>query len=411
MLETINIAERLVLALALGCLVGIEREYKKEVEKKIVIFGIRTSILLSLLGLIFALLSNFIGMTSALIIGIATALIISTAAFVMRTMIYRFTGATTYVAMPIVFLIGFLVGIGEYGIAVASAIIMTAFLAIKEELHGFVRGLTREELLNAIKFAIIAFVIFPFLPDMTIGIINPKQFWFIVVLISALEFLMYILLKGYGENKLILTGIFGGFINSEATTQRIAEKSKQNEILNEAFAGITLANISMIINRIIIAPIVFGSLLILKNFVLPSLLAIVIGILICYKAIKTRTRLSMNITSPFSIVFAMKFAILFLAVTLIMNFVKEMLPIDLLYVISFLAGFIASSPVIASISLIAARGVIDLEIAGKLMLLACSSAVLNKIYWVQYSKNKKLRKNVTIASFIISLILFAGAMF
>ncbi|MCW1309405.1 MAG: DUF4010 domain-containing protein, partial [Candidatus Nanoarchaeia archaeon] len=368
-------------------------------------------ILRSLLVFLFAIISDTIGITSALAIGIATVLVISTVAFITRAIVYKFTGATTYVAMPIVFIVGFLAGIGEYGIAVTSAIIMTAFLAIKEELHGFVRGLTREEILNAIKFAIVAFVIFPFLPDTTISFINPKQFWLVVVLISFLEFVTYIILKSYGENKLILTGIFGGFINSEATVQKIAEKSKDVRIENEAFVGIILANASMILNRIIIAPIVYGSLFILRNFVLPASIAIIIAILLCYKAIKTKTKLKVNIHSPFSIMFALKFALLFLFVTLIMGFVSENLSLNILYLISFIAGFIASSPVVASTALIAAKGIIDIETAGKLILIACSSATLNKFFWVRYSENKNLRKSVTIASLIISLILLIGALF
>ena len=85
-----------------------------------------------------------------------------------------------------------------YSSAIIVAIIITAILTLKQELHRFVGGLSSQELRGAIKFGILAFVVFPILPNTYIDpwqIINPRMIWLMVVLVSGMGFVNYAMMK------------------------------------------------------------------------------------------------------------------------------------------------------------------------------------------------------------------------
>lgn len=73
---------------------------------------------------------------------------------------------------------------------------------------------------------LLAFVIYPVLPGHTIGphdLVNPREAWLTVVLIAALGFLNYVLLKLFHSRGLYYTAVLGGMVNSTAA---IAELSR-----------------------------------------------------------------------------------------------------------------------------------------------------------------------------------------
>jgi uncharacterized membrane protein (DUF4010 family) len=77
-------------------------------------------------------------------------------------------------------------------------IVTAALLAWKEPLAGFSHALTESELRSAILLAILAFVVYPVLPPGTLdpwGLIDPREAWITVILIAALGFANYVLLK------------------------------------------------------------------------------------------------------------------------------------------------------------------------------------------------------------------------
>ena len=134
----ITIAQQVLLAVGLGAIVGIEREHDKvqcKVKEKAPMFGVRTAILFSLLGFLFAFISVYTNQPMFLLFGGVVGLTIATAVYVMKSFVLKYTGATTYVAMILVLFNGMLVGLGglnNYILAGAIAIVMTLFLASKK---------------------------------------------------------------------------------------------------------------------------------------------------------------------------------------------------------------------------------------------------------------------------------------
>jgi len=63
------------------------------------------------------------------------------------------------------YFMGVLVMQGSYSIALVLTIILTIILSSKEFLEKFSSSISRKELTNTLKFAVVAFVILPLLPD------------------------------------------------------------------------------------------------------------------------------------------------------------------------------------------------------------------------------------------------------
>lgn len=85
-------------------------------------------------------------------------------------------GITGEVAAFITFMLGAMCFSGDYRLAAMLAIIVTALLALKRYIHIAVRRISEREMIDTIKFLVIAFVILPLLPDTSLGpwgVFNP----------------------------------------------------------------------------------------------------------------------------------------------------------------------------------------------------------------------------------------------
>jgi uncharacterized membrane protein YhiD involved in acid resistance len=125
----LEIAMKVAIALALGLLVGFEREWS---NKDI---GVRTFAMTALLGL----LGTMLGSTLLLMSG-ATVLILIVFANLRGLQTARKLEATTSTALALVFLLGALVGQGHLFTPVACAIIVAMLLALKPQLRAFAGG-------------------------------------------------------------------------------------------------------------------------------------------------------------------------------------------------------------------------------------------------------------------------------
>ena len=125
---------------------------------------------------------------------------------------------------------GVLVGKGHTFTPTALGVVTAALLAWKQPLTGFSRALTESELRSAILFAILAFIVYPVLPTGTIdpwGLIEPRAAWVTVILVAALGFANYVLLRMYGARGIELTGFLGGLINSTVTVTELSDRMQR----------------------------------------------------------------------------------------------------------------------------------------------------------------------------------------
>lgn len=207
------VAIKIAMSLAVGMLVGFERE---SANKDV---GTRTFGLTAMLGTLSVLISPQYGM--AAMIGVIVLIAFLNA----RSMIG--SGAleiTTSAALLVTYTLGVLVGQGHSFTPVASAILMTLLLAWKVELRKFAGGVSVEELRGAVLLGLIGLVIYPVLPDRFIDpweLVNLRQAWVSVVVIASIAFVNYVLLRLYSTRGLYWTAILGGLVNSRAAVAEL----------------------------------------------------------------------------------------------------------------------------------------------------------------------------------------------
>jgi MgtC family len=186
-----EIAVKAAVALALGLLVGLEREWS---NKDI---GARTFAMTALLGLLGAMLS-----TPLLLLSGVAVLNLIVFANLRGLQAARKLEATTSVALAIIFLLGVLVGQGHLFTPVACSILVAMLLSLKPQLRAFAGGLSQREVRSALLLGLLGFVIWPLLPDRFVDpwqLIQPREDWITVVVIACLGFLNYVLLRIYGS--------------------------------------------------------------------------------------------------------------------------------------------------------------------------------------------------------------------
>ena len=251
---------RFGVALFIGMLVGLQREYVSEETSQRshgMFAGVRTFALMSLAGCVAAFIADILS-NPWVFIGLVIPMggLIIAAYYITST--NGDMGMTTEVAAVVTILSGALCYWDQLALAVAIGVITTALLSFKLELHGFAALLTREDIVATLKFAIITAIILPVLPNDSFGpppfdVLNPYKVWLMVVLISGISFLGYVLIKLVGERQGIgLTGLLGGLVSSTAVTLSFSQRSQTENQLAKPFALAIIVAWTVMFARVLI---------------------------------------------------------------------------------------------------------------------------------------------------------------
>lgn len=218
----VSVIAKLLLALAIGLLIGIERGWRGRSQADGQrVAGLRTFGLLGLLGGISGLLATGPGMPAALLFlaGGIGALLLGYARMAASHGTLSITG--TVVGL-ITMGLGVLAASGQEIVAVALAATVSLLLVMRSALHGWIKDLTETEILAIARFTLIALVILPLLPDQSYGPYdawNPRQIWFVVVLVSGFSLAGYVAAKRLGATRgLLATAAAGAMVSSTAVT-------------------------------------------------------------------------------------------------------------------------------------------------------------------------------------------------
>lgn len=279
LLELSEIAWRLGIALAVGLLIGLERGWEaRERAEGERIAGFRTFGLIGLVGGLCTLLGSALGSAVVAAGFLAVAGIFGIAHWhELRTSTNL--SITSNIAALVTFGLGALAGHGAVEAAAAAGVVVTLLLGIKPELHGLLQRIERAELLATLRLLLISVVILPLLPNTAMGpwdALNPRQLWWMIVLIAGISYVGYFAIKLIGRRRgTILTGLLGGLISSTAVTvsfSRLArtQPSQQNIVL----AGILVSTATMFPRTLAISAVIAPQLFI--NLAGPLLSAAVI---------------------------------------------------------------------------------------------------------------------------------------
>lgn len=253
-----ELLQSLGLALGLGLLVGLQREWSNNK-----IAGLRTFALVSLSGALSAILAEAY---DAWIMG--AALIAFSAITVAGYVISQRDkeadpGLTTAIAMLVVFATGALTVLDHRTAAVVISGSVMVLLQEKKALHGMVHNIEETDLREIARLVLIGLVILPVLPNQSYGpnaLLNPFSIWLMVVLIVGISLAAYLASKFLGNAKgTAIAGILGGLISSTATTVSLARRSKDQVGHLQPLAVITLISGAVVFMRVIVEVMIVGS--------------------------------------------------------------------------------------------------------------------------------------------------------
>ena len=419
-------------SILIGALIGLEREKSKQTSKKgLSPVGIRTDTLICLFGAVSAFLGQSVNPLIFLIC-LGAILILTISSYIYLSVTHERIGVTTEISTILVFLYGAMCIAGYLQLAVILAIVTMLILSVRKVLHKAVYNISDEEIFDTIKFAIIAFIILPFLPNVNydrpifsfflpnqtppaafdqVNVLNPYMIWFLIVLVSGISFLGYILVKLLGKNRGIgFAGLVGGLYSSTATSLTLAHKSKEMQKTTSPFiAGIVLAcAISFIKSFIEIRALnadLFSRIFIPVSLMFLYLLAI--GLYFMFSQKKEKMDHTSQFETPFSLNKAVKLGAYILGALLIAKIALSYASINLYYIISSAMAFFAiDDPVVISTSA-SAGSLLDYANAKNIIMLVLFLNMVQKTALVYFFGNKKLFKPLAVifgGLFLVTLV-------
>ena len=226
----IELAERLLLLLALGLFFGLafEEVYKRDEPE--VPGGIRTFPTVALAGAMLFLvephhLLAFIAGLLAMAAWRYAFLRIErrSEAGPGRTLMIPVSNLLVYVLGPIALAQPPWVAVG----ATVAAVLLVGW---REQMHGFVRLVPEDEVLTAGKFLILVGIVLPLVPDSRLvaaAPVTPYHVWLAVIAVSGLSYLTY-LVQRYRliRGGVLFPALVGGAYSSTATTVVLAKRHK-----------------------------------------------------------------------------------------------------------------------------------------------------------------------------------------
>jgi len=251
-----DVTLRLIAGALCGAAVGLERQWSAQATGRAARFGgLRTFTCIGLVGAIAGWLWT-LDVTS-----VATVLIGATAALVVAGYVAASrvdVDATTEVAALVVLAASVLAGLDRIALAGGLAAATTLLLAEKSRLHAFVARIDGEGFRAGVRFAVLALVVLPLVPEGPFGTwgggIRPRSLWLLVLVFAGLSFAGYIariaVSARYGT---AITGLLGGIVSSTGVTLTFARASRDRPEEGGPLAQGVLAACTVLVPRVLTA--------------------------------------------------------------------------------------------------------------------------------------------------------------
>jgi len=412
-MDTTAAIARFGLALVIGVLVGLQREYANKEAGKELFAGARTLALVALSGCAAALIAELTGFPWIFVaISLAVAGLIAISYFVSAST--GSIGLTSEIAAFLVFMIGALCYWGRLEVAAALGVGVAVLLSLKIGMQRFVGRISEQDVLATLKFAVITAVVLPLLPNRAIGappldVLNAYNVWLMVVFISAISFVGYVLIKLVGPRRGVgLTGLLGGLVSSTAVTLSFTQRSKGHSALARPFAlAITIAW-TMMFARVLVEAAVLNTAL-LSELWIPIAGAGLIGLLYCGVLLllgkQESTGDDLELKAPFELGPALKFAIAYALILIVSRGAQMILGDTGVFVSAALSGIADVDAITLSLARMAGEGTVEVTTASQAIVLAAMVNTTVKGGIVLAMGAASLRKSILPA---IGLILATG---
>jgi len=415
---------KLIIAALLGMFLGLRREIEAiESSKNKSFMGLRTMGLLAGMGAISTFFPAF-KFLPLVFFGALAALI--TVVYANGSFNQGKIGITAELSALLTFWVGVLVGLGQPTLAIIVTIFLGVINAFKRDMHSFVERLSAREWKGALQLFILSGAIFPFLPREAVdpfGVLIPFNIWFIVILISGIEFLGYFLIKFFGARGGIpLIAFLGSIVSSTAVTNSFAIQSKKYSAPRIFAAGIFIALATMQV-RVVIEILFLRTAEFSLLFLLVPFFMIISTLALSFYFFKQSEKKhfwqlrspDIKFDSPFEIVPALKFGVIFVIVLLAIAIGKKYFGSFGVYSAAILSGVIDIDAIVLSVLASVKSGNITVLTAQNSIFIALIVNTLMKNFYILFLGSRDLLKSVFVgvlvsafsggaAFFVISLL-------
>lgn len=291
---------------------------------------------------------------------------------------------TTAAAIIVTFILGVLIGQGHHYTPVAAAILMTMLLSLKPAITHFAGGLLVTEVRGAVLLGLLAFVIYPVLPNHAVdpwGLVNPREAWLTIVVIAVIGFVNYVLLKLYSARGLYYSAVLGGLVNSTAAIAELAGLLRTQS--ENAIA------VAMIIDLLTIVAMFLRNLLILAIFagaaVWTAALPLIVMSLAAGLCIWTQRKHGQNgigplqLSSPLSLSKVFKFGFIFVVIEIIGSIGQRYFGHFGFLLVSVIGGLVSSASTAGAAATLAMHNKITMQTAGLATVLTSMASALSNL--------------------------------
>jgi uncharacterized membrane protein (DUF4010 family) len=358
-------------ALAVGILVGLEREQKRPEHPSSMFGGVRTYPIVAMLGALSSLLSTVSSWLPVVALAGVVALVAISYANDVRE--HGDHGVTTETSVIATFLLGALAAsrgavepmATRLLLVMALGVAMTFLLSAKQWLHGIASRVSREDFNATVKFLIVAVIVLPLLPRHEMGpwnAINPFSVGLMIVIISALSFVGYVAMRVLGPGRgLFASAALGGLVSSTAVSISFAGRTRDNHALAPvAAAAMAISWLVMTARVAVLVAITYPPLL--PHLALPlvgTAIGCVLGGLLVYRKPTTTTENVVTVGNPFELGTAIHFGLVFAAILVATKAAQVYLGDRGLYLASGLGGITDVDAVTLSTSHLASNDVVE----------------------------------------------------
>jgi len=310
------LTEKIIASAGIGLLIGLEREWAHKEA------GVRSFTIAALLGTLSWLVAPTIASVE---VGVIVIIIIFVNLFSLLK--NHPLEITTSLALAVTNVLGLLIGMGAFFPAFTCAILVAALLSWKTELVSFTSKLTVSEIRGTLLLGFVTAVVYPLLPNGPVDpwqLVNPRNVWLTVIIVSGLSFVNYVLLRQLGTRGMRYSALLGGLVNSAAMSALLGKGLKQDpETATTVASNFLLSDMAMIVRDSVLV-VIFSWSLGLQASVVPVMVLLTMvfaagatALFVILRSEKKRQQAPHNLPlhSPLSLSAVLTFGLLFLSLT------------------------------------------------------------------------------------------------
>ncbi len=371
----------MTLALGIGLLIGIERERRKGNSDVRAAAGVRSFVLIALIGCACQLLA------SNVLLALAGCHVIALAAFSYARTREADPGITTELAMFWTLVLGAMAP-SQPSLASALAVISTLILLLRQDIHHFSTTLlTTVELRSALLLLASILIVLPLLPSTPIdpwGSLSLRKIWLLTIMLMLISGVSHVALRAGGQRYgLLITGLASGFVSGTATFASMAALAKANpERINHCVGAAVISCAAGITQAALIVLAVHPSLL---HRIWPSLaIAAVTAVILSWRQMHVQStqvdQSQVSTESPFRVKTMLVMIVVLSGATVLSAALAQHFGERSLMLAITSISVIDSHPAIASVANLAMQSRLSESSAGFLVQLALSASLLGKLF-------------------------------